>query len=402
MKSRKIGVILGYLAMVIQNLSSFILTPLLIAAFGDGNFGVYKLVLTISSYFALADLGLSNSIVRYVSEYKAKKDKISESKFISLIVLINILVGTVLIFIGFFVSSKLPLIFSRSFLSSELDLLKRLFFLTLINGVFNLFSNLATGIIKSYENFAFLKLINIVKTFIRFVVALLLISLGLGPFAIILMDTLLSILILIITSIFCFNNLKIKISFKLINRKYAKVILSYSTVVFIDAIAFHLFWNADNFIIGILLSSSAIAVYSIGTVISTMFFSFSLIVSDVIMPGIVEQVTNKTMDSELTNSMIKIGRIKLAFLALPVIGFIFLGKDFITLWVGEGYIQAYTISIIVIIPSMIAATYDTGLYIMWAKNKHKIKSMVSLVISGINIILTIVLVKDEYSDRIVQ
>lgn len=393
MRGKKIGVILGYLAMLIQNLASFILTPLLIVAFGDGNFGVYKLVLSISSYFALADLGLSNAIVRYISEYKAKNDKISESKFVLLIILIDILVASVLMLMGIFMYSKLPLIFGSSFLTSEMDLLKSLFFLTLIDGVFNLFTNLTSGIIKSYENFGLLKVINILRTFVRFGFAIMLIRFGKGAFSIILLDTILSFLILASTSYYCIIKLRIKLSFNLLSKKYAKEILSYSLIVFIDAIAFHLFWNADNFIIGIFLSSSAIAVYSIGAQISSLFFSFSIIVSDVIMPGIVTQVTNQASDEELTMSMIKIGRIKLILIALPVIGFIFLGKSFIHFWVGDGYAEAYSIALLVIIPSMIAAVYDAGLYIMWAKNKHKVKSIVSLIISGLNIVITVVLVR---------
>ncbi len=393
MRGKKVGVLLGYMAMLIQNLSSFILTPLLIVAFGDGDFGVYKLVLSISSYFALADLGLSNAIVRYISEYKAKRDKISESKFISLIVLIDLLVVSVLLLMGIFMYSKLPSIFGSSFLPREIELLKSLFFMTLINGILNLFTNLSRGIIKSYENFALLKVINILRTFMRFGAALILISFGQGAFSIIILDTILSLFILIVTSSYCIVNLKVRISFKLLSKQYAKKILSYSLIVFIDAIAFHMFWNADNFIIGIFLSSSAIAIYSIGTQISSLFFSFSIIVSDVIMPGIVTQVTNNATDDELTRSMIKIGRIKLIIIVLPVIGFIFLGKSFIHFWVGDGYIEAYKIALLVIIPSMIAAVYDAGLYIMWAKNKHKIKSIVSLVISGLNILITIVLVR---------
>lgn len=393
MKGRKAGVLLGYVDMFAQNISSFILIPLLIVAFGDGNFGVYKLVLSISTYFALADLGLSNSIVRYVSEYKAKDDKKSESRFISLILLIDVFIGTVLLLIGVFIYSKLPSIFGQTFIISEINLLKSLFYLTLVNGVINLFTNLSSGIIKSYENFALLKLLNIMRSFFRFGVALILISFGTGPFAIILLDTILSFILLIITSIYCFKKLMIKLSISLINKKYALEILSYSMIVFLDTIAFHLFWNADIFIIGIILSSSAIAIYSIGTTISTLFFSLSIIVSDVIMPGIVAQVTKNSSNDELTDSMIRIGRIKLIILALPVIGFIFLGKEFIILWVGQKYILAYTIAILVIIPSMIASIYDAGLYIMWAKNKHKIKSIVSLIISGINIIITIFLVR---------
>lgn len=393
MKGKKFGVLLGYIAMFIQNISSFVLTPLLIIAFGNGNFGVYRLILSISSYFALADLGLSNAIVRYISEYRAKNDKISESRFVSLIVIIDIFVGSILMLGGFVIYLRLPIIFGSSFLPTEIDLLSSLFFLTLINGVFNLFTNITTGIIKSYENFAFLKIINILSTFVRFGVALILISLSKNAFAIVLLDTILSLLLLIITTVFCIINLKIKLSFKLLNRIYAKQILSYSIIVFIDAIAFHLFWNADNFIIGIFLSSSAIALYSIGTQISTLFFSLSIIVSDVIMPGIVAKVTNNATDSDLTDEMTKIGRIKLMFLALPVIGFIFLGKEFIVFWVGVEFLQAYWISLLVIIPSTIAGVFDAGLYIMWAKNKHKVKSIVSLTIALLNIVISIILVQ---------
>lgn len=394
MNGKKAGVVLGYLAMVLQNASSFILIPLLMIGFGDGNFGVYRLILSISSYFALADLGLSNAIVRYVSEYKANNDKLSEGKFISLIIIVDLIAGTVLIFLGTILYINLPLLFESSFTNSELNLLKKMFFLTLLNGVINLLVNLANGIIKSYEYFGLLKTLNIIITIVRFVMVLLLITFKLGAFSLVLLDTLLSVFLLLLTSVFCYKKLKIKLAFKQLSKDYAIEILSYSMIVFVDVIAFHLFWNADNFIIGVYLSSSAIAIYSIGTQISSLFFAISIIVSDVIMPGLVKQVTDNASNTDLTLEMIKIGRIKLIILALPVIGFIFLGKEFIILWVGKEYIIAYWIALLVIIPSTIAGVFDAGLYVMWAKNKHKIKSFVSLAISGVNIIISIVLVQN--------
>jgi len=393
MKGKKIGVILGYTAMFIQSITSFVLTPILIVAFGNGSFGVYRLILSISSYFALADLGLSNAIVRYISEYKARNDKLSESRFISLVVLIDIFVCSFFILFGFIFYKKIHYIFGSSFSLSELNLLSSLFFLIMFSGIINLFSNLTVGIIKSYENFAFLKIISILSTIVRFILAIILISIGKSTFEIVLLDLILSILQLIITTIYCVINIRIRFSLKLVSKNYATEILSYSLIVFIDAIAFHLFWNADNFIIGVFLSSTAIAIYSIGTQISTLFFSISIIVSDVIMPGIVAKVASNTTDYELTLEMVRIGRIKLMILALPVIGFIFLGREFITFWVGVDYLQAYWIALLVIIPSTIAGVFDSGLYIMWAKNKHKVKSLVSFAIAILNIILSIILVK---------
>ena len=394
MKGKKAGVILGFLSITLQNVASFFLTPLMIIVFGDGSFGVYKLVVSITSYFALADLGLSNAIVKYVSEYKAVNDKESESKFISLILLIDIFVGAVIFFISLIIYYFIPRIFENSLSGEEVDLLQSLFFLLVLNGVFNLLSNLTNGIIKSYEKFGTLKIISIIKVLLRTITVFLLLNNGYSVLSVVFLDTIISIMLFVSTWIYCKNKLIIKpASFKYIDSEYAKKILSYSLIVFVDAVAFHLFWSADNIIIGIIMSSSAIAVYSIGTLISSLFFSFSIIISDVLMPEIVSKVTNNATNEELTEHMIKIGRIKLAILGLPVIGFVFMGKSFINLWVGTNYSDAYYIALLVIIPSFFSGITDVGLYVMWAKNKHKIKSFVSLFVSFLNILLTIILVK---------
>ena len=127
MSNKKAGVILGYIAMAVNNLSSFFLTPLMLMVFGTSEFGVYKLALSITSYFALADLGLSNAVVRYISEYRANKDKESESKFVGLVVFIDLIIGGVLLVLGVLFYYLIPQIFKSSFSIAEVILLKKVF-----------------------------------------------------------------------------------------------------------------------------------------------------------------------------------------------------------------------------------------------------------------------------------
>lgn len=379
--------------MAVTNISSFFLTPLMLTVFGTSEFGVYKLVLTFTSYFALADLGLSNAIVRYVSEYRAINDKVSEGKFVGLVTLIDLLMGGLLFIAGIFFYYYIPQIFQSSFSLEEIALLKNLFFLVVISGILTLFVNLAGGILKSYERFSVLKTMNIAKTLVRVGLITVLLLFDYNPFEIVLVDTILMILVFMYSWYYCIKELNVKPVFRNIDSKYSKKILSYSLIVFVDAIAFHFFWAADTFIIGIYISSAAIAIYSIGTLLSSLFFAFSIVISDVLMPDIVKQVASGSDDRELTAHMIKIGRIKFIVLALPTLGFIFVGKQFINLWVGEEFLDAYLIAILILIPQMISALTDVGLYVMWAKNKHKVKSFVSLGICIINIFLTIILVQ---------
>ncbi|MFM9987042.1 lipopolysaccharide biosynthesis protein [Flavobacterium sp.] len=393
MSNKKTGVVLGYLAMLVNNTFSFFLTPLMLLVFGTSEFGVYKLVLSITSYFALADLGLSNAVIRYISEYRANNDKESESKFVGLVGVIDLIIGAFLLFLGFLFYCFIPQIFKNSFNVDEVCLLKKLFFLIVITGIFTLFLNLATALLKAYEKFPLLNVINIIKTFVRTgLIAILLLS-NFKSFEIVFVDAILISIVFAYTSYYCLKNLNITIRFKNFDVNYSKKILSYSLIVFVDAVAFHFLMAADSFVIGIYISSKAIAIYSIGTLLSSLFFSFSIIISDVLMPDVVGKVTQGASDSELTDYAIKIGRIKSILLALPIIGFVFFGKQFIHLWVGDDFSIAYYIALLVLIPQMISALMDVPLYIMWAKNKHKIKSFVSLGISIINIGLTIFLVK---------
>ena len=179
---KKISVILGYLSMIIQNLAAFFLTPLLIIILGNTEFGVYKLALSIASYFALADFGLSNSIIRYISEYRAKNDKIKEGSFIAISILAIFFASLVIITVSIILSLNLDLIFGNSFNSFELNLLNQMLGLVVVNGIFNLFLNLLTGIITSYEKFVFVKIINISKTIIRFLLILTLLTMNYTSF----------------------------------------------------------------------------------------------------------------------------------------------------------------------------------------------------------------------------
>jgi O-antigen/teichoic acid export membrane protein len=391
MSKKRIGVALGYISMAITNLSSFLITPLMLTVFGTSDFGVYRLVLSIMSYFALADLGLSNAIVRYVSEYKTKNDKDSEGKFIGLVIGIDLGMTILVLLASLFFYYYLPELFSSSFTNDEILLLEDLFILVVISGILTLFVNIASGILKSYEKFSVLKFINIGKTIVRVSLIVILLLLDFQAYEIVLVDVLMMCLVFIYSWFYCFKYLNVRPHFKNIDSKYSKMILSYSLIVFVDAIAYHFFWAADSFIIGVYVSASAIAVYSIGTLLANLFASFSFVISDVLMPEVVSQVASGADSKTLTDYMIKIGFL---ILAMPTLGFIFYGDKFITLWLGTSFNTSYFVALLILIPQMISALMDVAMYIMWAKNKHKIKSFVSLGICVVNIFATVYLVQE--------
>ena len=83
--SRKKGVILSYVGLIIDILSGMIYVPFLLRSLGQAEYGIYNLTTTISSYLLLLDLGIGNALVRYMAKYRVNYHKHQLHKMESLI-----------------------------------------------------------------------------------------------------------------------------------------------------------------------------------------------------------------------------------------------------------------------------------------------------------------------------
>lgn len=392
---RKFGVIFGYLNFIVQNLSTFFLTPLMIFIWGQSDFGIYKLIVTLTGFFMLLDLGISNSVVKFISEYKEKKQKEKEGDFLALIILIYSAILLILIFSSIVLSNFFEKIYTQ-YTSDQIELITNLFFLLIINAALVLFFNIFQSLLRAYEKHVSLNIIIFSKNIFRFLIMYLMLSEGSGIYNIVLIDIFMNVLLGISLMIYIAKKLSISIRFKGIDKKYIKYILSYSLFIFIEMIAFQLFWSTDLILLSFFTTANAIAVYSIGTFFTTAIESMSGIVSRVTLPRIVSIVSQrnsmKSQNTLLEEEIVKISRIKMFILFLPLTAFIFLGEDLIILWVGEDFKEAYLVALVVIIPQVIARIQDGLSQLLWAKNKQKQKAAISIFAALVNVLVTIILI----------
>ncbi|MEG7845924.1 oligosaccharide flippase family protein [Bacillus mobilis] len=388
---RKYGLILGYIGFFVSNITSFILTPLMIYAWGAGDFGVYKLIFSITAYFMLLDLGVGNSIIRFIAEYRSKYDKENEKKFMGSIMIFYGAVSIITIGIGVVIPQFFGGIF-RSLTPQEIELAKILFTITIINAAVNLFFNSFNAIIKAYEAYIFLNINNLVKNMVRICLLYYLLKKGNSVYTVVFTDLIINLIFSIINAGYVFIKLKVFPKFKGITLDFIQNIYGYSFFVFIEMIAYQMFWSVDSIVLGIVTSSAIIGVYSIGALITSQFEAISVVIQNMTMSRIVQMVTTDDSKDAVFSEIVKVARIKLFIICLPAIGFMFLGKKFLYLWLGEGFVSAYYVTIIVLIPQIIVRIQDAISNVMWAKNKQKEKSFISIVVAGMNVVITVILV----------
>ena len=124
---------------------------------------------------------------------------------------------------------------------------------------------------------------------------------------------------------------------------------------------------------------------------------FSTSVSGVFTPRI-HKIVNATKEDnakqrkELTELFTKVGRIQFLILGLISTGIIFFGDYFIIhIWAGEGYGNAYYVSLLLILPASIALIQNLGIEVQRAENKHQVRSIIYAAMAIINLIASIFL-----------
>lgn len=97
----------------------------------------------------------------------------------------------------------------------------------------------------------------------------------------------------------------------------------------------------------------------------------------------------KVSDEEFTELFIKVGRIQFLILMLILGGFILVGYDFVRLWAGEDYRDAFWIGLVIIVPFVVPLIQNLGLQMMYARNLHKFRSIVLFIIAIFNVLISI-------------
>ena len=119
---------------------------------------------------------------------------------------------------------------------------------------------------------------------------------------------------------------------------------------------------------------------------------FSTSISSVFAPKVNRIATKnkKDMREEFSKLFIKVGRIQFLFLALVASGIIFFGKYFITnIYASSEYIEAYPVSLLLILPVTIPLIQNLGIEIQRSINKHQFRSITYFFMALINIAISI-------------
>lgn len=392
MNEKKNGILITYLTLFLSNIAGILLTPVIISYVGDSQFGLYSLIGSFVGYLTILDFGLGNTVIRYVAKYREEKDKKAEENFIAIALILYTIIVILVVLVGLLMYLNIENIF-KNFAESQLIQARQMFLILIFNIVLTMPNHTFNGILLAYEKFVYPKLMSLFRIIIRFVAVVISLNLGFGIIAIILIDTFLNFIITVANIYYVFRYLGVKFKLYKLDKVYVFQIFSFSIFIFINVVIDQLYWKIDQTILGIMVNTSAVALYAISMTIISGYISLSTSISSIFYSKLTRMVVNEVGNEEYTNIMITVGRLQLIVLGFFLAGFITLGKSFILLWLGDEYGLIYYIVLMIIVPLTIPLIQNVAGNLVQIKNLHSTMAIINLVISLINIILSIVLVR---------
>ena len=262
--------------------------------------------------------------------------------------------------------------FSESMTFEEIQEAKDIFLLLLLNIVITLSTMVFRSVINAHERFLFLKGMETVQLVLQPILVIVILQQHPYAFSVALAQTVL-------------NAIRFHYWSSELFADFRKLALSVFAVALID----QCFWKTNQMILGVISGTEAVAVYSIASLIYTNYMVLSTAISGVYLPHITAMVAEEAPISKFSALFIQIGRWQYYLLSLVATGFILFGHRFIRLWAGEGFDEAYGITLLIILPFTIDLIQNIGLAILQAKNQYDFRAKVYLAVGMCNLFLAI-------------
>lgn len=387
----KIGTVLSMLTIVVSSIIQIVYTPLYMRYLGPGDYGINSLVQSIMGYISILNLGLGNTMLRYTTRYRAEGRIEEENSLNGMFLVIFSILMAIAFIIGVYIYVNIGEFFGERFTFEELKKTKAVFLILALNVVISFPMGVFSTNITSKEKFIYQRGIKLLTIILNPIAGALLMINGFGLIAVTVSTVFFAFISYLFDIVYAFK-LGMKIKFSKFNNSILKEIFLYSFFIFLNVLIDQIYWGTDRVIIGKYVGVQGIAIYSVGAIFNTLYMGFASAVSGVLFPRI-NRLIAEDRHSEVDEMFLKIGRLQYILLGLISSGFILFGRDFITLWVGKDYIEAYNIALWIMIPLTVPLIQSTGVSIMQAKNMHQFRSVVYFIIAILNLVLSVIFVK---------
>lgn len=344
----------------------FLLTPFMIKKLGDYYYGLWVLLNTILSYFALSEFGLVSAVERELAFSLGQKNRKDFNK---------IFFNGLILFGGVGLLISLLSIISALVMvkfSAQNTFLPLLLLLLGLTAAYDISTQPFYSVLNAHLDFKINYSINILQAILHSSLIFILLSLGYKLFALVLIN----FLVMTFVKTLQIFMIKIKIQELKLNQqkidyKIMRRLLIFGGKSFFVKIADIMRSKVDDLIIGAVIGIKKITNYSISYNLTTKGNTFLNSLMEMVSPVFYQLVGAKRQE-QLQRTYLFSWKISLLISSMVYAVLVILGYPFIKIWVGQNYLDAYIPLLLLGGAAFVEKTQSPGNTIFFSYNRQHI------------------------------
>lgn len=313
----------------------FFLSPFVFHSLGKSSYGVWSLLMTVSGYLGLAEIGVRVSTGRYINYYQGRGKQKQVDRVVSTSLVFYSLIGLLVTI----VSGSLGMAFGTLFQKTPPELVqdaKWVLFLMGVNVWLGFLASVYAQLLDSRNRFDLRALVMLLALGIRCLGTVYVLKQGGGLTSL--------AWVLVVSSFVSLVAFRIlgrakgaEAHFAWINVRWQTFtqVFRYGGWAFVQNIGVRIIAYTDAVIIALLLGMEEVAIYSVAGMLLRYVTEFIAHVFRVISPDLAK-VAGRNDQASLHLYILRTTRVTLLLVVPLYVGLMVLGGDFIRLWMGKG------------------------------------------------------------------
>ncbi len=353
-------------------------------------YGLWVVVGSVLGYYWLVDFGISTAVERGISRAVGKKDNYEINIVVNTGLFLYSLGGLTILLISAIVAYAMPYFINNI---SDVIIFRQVFIILGLSFAFNFPMRVFSGILRSFLRFDMVNIANFGLVILRASLIYCFLKMGYGIIALAWI-TLGTDVVFRVTLYILVRKIypQLRFSKSLIQISKIKGLIKYSSFVFMNQVSQQMRFNIDNLVIVAFMGLSHVTLYSIASRLIRYFMNFMSNALGMMMPLFSRYEGSGNYDA-IREKFVFITKVNgyLSILVASVL--VIFGRFFIERWMGEDYIYAYNILVVLIIGILGGQMQRSVFEVLHGISKHQVSAVVNLGEAFSNVILSILLVK---------
>lgn len=387
---RRAGAALSYVALVVNAITTFIYTPVILSFLTASEYGVYQLIGSIIAYLGVMDMGLSTTLSRFYVEARVKEDASHVENLLAMAMVIYGVLTVLSVVVGIAFDLLLPVLFGHSFTEAELTLAHQMMLLVLLNCVVVLPGNYFLAVINANERFVFARTLRITRYLLQFAGVIAVLMLGQGAMGVLAVQVAINFFVDVAYVVYYRRRLHTRAKLHHWDKRLLCHIFSFSGYILLNMVFDQVFWKTGQIVLGSVVSAIAVGVYGIATqLITSGYMEVSGGITSVFLPKLTAMCAKSDDMTEINDLFNRIGHIQALLVWGICAGFASVGQEFIYVWAGPEYGEAFWATLILMLGLNVALVQNLGISVLQAKDKQGFRAIVYIVIAVLDLLVSI-------------